>query len=167
MSAGGHQGAAEAERAVSAVLAANAALYDAFESADLDLMEAVWLDGPHAADVICVHPGWPALRGRGPVLRSWAMIMANTSYISFVLTDVDATVDGDVAVVTCSENILTGMPEVAEPVPALAATGLSGGRVAATNVFRRTPTGWRLWVHHSSPVLSEEADPDDVEADYQ
>lgn len=139
---------------VRAVVAANAALYDAFEAADLDLMEAVWLDEPHADDVICVHPGWPPLRGRGQVLRSWAMIMANTTNISFVLTDVDATVDGDVAVVTCAENILTGMPEVAQQSTAMAATALSGGRVAATNVFRRTDTGWRLWVHHASPVMS-------------
>ena len=141
-----------------AVMAANAALYDAFETADLDLMEALWLDGPHADDVICVHPGWPPLRGRGQVLRSWAVIMANTTNISFVLTDVDATVEGDVAVVTCAENILAGMPEVAEVSPAAALAGLSGGRVAATNVFRRTESGWRLWVHHASPVLSEEAD---------
>ena len=143
-------------QAVRAVLAANAALYDAFESADLDLMEALWLEGPHAEDVICVHPGWPPLRGRGQVLRSWAMIMANTTNISFVLTDVDATVDGDIAVVTCAENILTGMPEEAQLSPALASAGLAGGRVAATNVFRRTPTGWRLWVHHASPVLGVE-----------
>jgi len=142
---------AEDERAV---LFANAALYDAFETADLDLMEAVWMDGPGAEDVICVHPGWPPLRGRAQVLRSWAMIMANTTNISFVLTDIDATVDGDVAVVTCAENILTGMPEEAEFSTALAATALSGGRVAATNVFRRTASGWRLWVHHASPVLS-------------
>ena len=142
---------AEDERAV---LFANAALYDAFETADLDLMEAVWMDGPGAEDVICVHPGWPPLRGRAQVLRSWAMIMANTTNISFVLTDIDATVDGDVAVVTCAENILTGMPEAPELSTALAATALSGGRVAATNVFRRTASGWRLWVHHASPVLS-------------
>jgi ketosteroid isomerase-like protein len=135
-----------------AVLAANTALYDAFESADLELMQSVWLDGPHAEDVICVHPGWAPLRGRGAVLRSWAMIMANTAYVQFVLTDVDVTVDGDVAVVTCAENILTGMPEVSEPLQA-SDTGLSGGRVAATNVFRRTDSGWRLWVHHSSPVI--------------
>lgn len=142
---------AEDERAV---LFANVALYDAFEAADLDLMEAVWMDGPGADDVICVHPGWPPLRGRAQVLRSWAMIMANTTNISFVLTDIDATVDGDVAVVTCAENILTGMPEEPELSTALAVTGLSGGRVAATNVFRRTGSGWRLWVHHASPVLS-------------
>ena len=141
---------------VRAVMFANAALYDAFETADLDLMEAVWVDGPGAEDVICVHPGWPPLRGRAQVLRSWAMIMANTTNISFVLTDVDATVDGDVAVVTCAENILTGMPEDAELSTTLAATALSGGRVAATNVFRRTGNGWRLWVHHASPVLTRQ-----------
>ena len=149
---------AEDERAV---LFANAALYDAFETADLDLMEAVWIDGPGAEDVICVHPGWPPLRGRAQVLRSWAMIMANTTNISFVLTDIDATVDGDVAVVTCAENILTGMPEAPELSTALAATALSGGRVAATNVFRRTASGWRLWVHHASPVLSVTEDEED------
>ena len=143
-----------------AVRAANAALYEAFERADLDLMQAVWLDDAHADEVVCVHPGWPALRGRGTVLRSWAMIMANTAYIQFVLTDVEVAVHGDVAVVTCAENILTGMPEVAEPLPG-AAAGLSGGRTAATNVFRRTPAGWRLWVHHASPVIEtdEEEEP--------
>jgi ketosteroid isomerase-like protein len=151
---------AEDERAV---LFANAALYDAFETADLDLMEAVWMDGPGAEDVICVHPGWPPLRGRAQVLRSWAMIMANTTNISFVLTDIDATVDGDVAVVTCAENILTGMPEAPELSTALAATALSGGRVAATNVFRRTASGWRLWVHHASPVLSVTEDDEEDE----
>lgn len=151
---------AEDERAV---LFANGALYDAIETADLDLMEAVWIDGPGAEDVICVHPGWPPLRGRAQVLRSWAMIMANTTNISFVLTDIDATVDGDVAVVTCAENILTGMPEAPELSTALAATALSGGRVAATNVFRRTASGWRLWVHHASPVLSVTEDEEEDE----
>ena len=73
-----------------AVLRANQALYDAFESGDIDLMSALWLDGPEAGSVACIHPGWSLLRGRDVVLRSWAMIMANTSYIQFVLTDVEA-----------------------------------------------------------------------------
>jgi hypothetical protein len=29
-------------------------------------------------------------------------------------------------------------------------------------VFRRTPSGWRLWVHHASPVLSG-SDDDETE----
>lgn len=74
---------------------------------DFDRMSAVWADGQYAEAVSCVHPGWTMLRGRESVLRSWALIMANTSYIQFVLTDVETDVYGDHAVVTCKENILT------------------------------------------------------------
>lgn len=132
---------------VEAVAAANTALYDAFEAGDIDLMGAVWLDDD---GVVCVHPGSPPVRGRGAVLRSWSVIMANTTYIQFVLTDVQVQVTGDTAVVTCGENMLTGLPVTeADPTP-----GLAGGRAVATNVFRRTPSGWRLLVHHASPVLA-------------
>ena len=135
-----------------AVRAANTALYDAFETGDIDLMGALWLDDDSGGAVSCVHPGWAPVHGRASVLRSWSMIMANTAYIQFVLTDVQVDVRGDVAVVTCGENILTGMPETGEEsVP-----GLAGGHAVATNVFRRTPAGWRLWVHHASPVLARQ-----------
>jgi len=137
---------------VAAVKAANTALYDAFETGDIDLMGAVWLDDDGPVEVACVHPGWAPVHGRGAVLRSWSMIMANTAYIQFVLTDVRVQVSGDVAVVTCGENMLTGMPETAEDAAAFA-----GGRAVATNVFRRTPVGWRLWMHHASPVLARQS----------
>lgn len=133
-----------------AVRAANAALYDAFEAGDIDLMSSVWLDESAREVVTCVHPGWAPLHGTAQVLRSWSMIMANTSYIQFVLTDVTVSVTGDTAVVTCGENMLTGLPSDPEDL----APGLAGGRAVATNVFRRTPSGWRLWVHHASPVLA-------------
>ena len=129
---------------VDAVTAANAELYAAFEAGDVDRMEAVW---DEANDVRCVHPGWPMLSGRARVLRSWSVIMANTSYIQFFLTGVEASVDGDLAVVTCEENILTAVED--------ADGGLGeSAKVVSTNVFRRRPQGWRLWVHHASPVLA-------------
>lgn len=141
---------------VSAVEAVNAEFYAAFESADLDRMSLVWADGAHADDVVCVHPGWPLLRGRGTVLRSWALIMANTPYIQFVLTDTQVRVSGDQAVVTCSENIITAVEESAN-------APTSGGSVVTTNAFIRTDEGWRMWLHHGSPVLNrEEEDQDDV-----
>ena len=120
------------------VEAANAALYAAFESGDVDLMEAVWDDSD---DVVCVHPGWPMLRGRTSVMRSWSAVMANTDYIQFVLTDVRIVVAGDAAVVTCTENVLTSA-DVGD-----------GAHAVATNVFVRRGDGWRLVVHHGSPVL--------------
>jgi ketosteroid isomerase-like protein len=138
--------------------AANGAFYTAVETADLDLLGAVWLDGPDAGGVVCVHPGWPAVRGRSEVLRSFALIMANMPYIQFFLTDVDIRVSGDVAVVGCVENTLTALEGEEDP-----AAGFAGGRVVATNIFRRFESGWRLWVHHGSPVLA--LDPDDSEDD--
>lgn len=142
--------------AATAVEAANTSLYTAVESADLDLMGALWMDGPEAESVVCVHPGWPPLHGRSEVLRSWAAIMAGTPYVQFFLTDVQVSVQGDAAVVTCTENVLTGGDGGAS-------FGFPGGRVAATNVFRRSDGGWRLWVHHASPVLSALDDEDPAE----
>ncbi len=135
---------------IAAVTAVNTALYEAFETADVDRMAAVWDDlDPEA--VVCVHPGWPMLRGRAHVLRSWSAVMAGTDYVQFFLTDVQVSVEGDTAVVTCTENILTSISQMGIGGPGNAA-------VAATNVFRRRGDGWRLQVHHGSPVLGQIAD---------
>jgi ketosteroid isomerase-like protein len=126
------------------VAEANLAFSDAFEARDLAAMGDVW---ERSSRVAVTHPGWPTLRGFEKVLSSWRAIFANTPYIQFFLTDVKVTVDGDVAYVTCTENVLSsgeGAPE----------EGFVGGKAVATNVFRRTSTGWRLWIHHASPVLS-------------
>ncbi|MFI5757931.1 nuclear transport factor 2 family protein [Streptomyces sp. NPDC051569] len=131
---------------------ANTTFYEAMESGDFDILSGLWLDGDGDGDgVSCVHPGWPVLSGRGEVLRSYALIMANTEYIQFFLTDVVVSVAADTAVVTCTENILSGGPaeEAGELGP------LVGQLVVATNVFRRTSDGWKLWSHHGSPVLTE------------
>lgn len=132
---------------VEAVEQVNAEFYAAFEDGDLDRMGTVWADdGAAGGAVACVHPGGPMVCGRAAVLRSWALMMANTSYIQFVLTDVQTRVFGETAVLTCAENILTASDEDAAGFAA-------GGRVATTNAFVRTADGWRMWLHHGSPVL--------------
>lgn len=127
-----------------AVEAANAAFYAAFEQADVDAMSAVW-DDEQPDGLSCIHPGWPPLRGRTTVLRSWSALMATTEYIQFFLTDVTVAVEGDVAVVTCTENVLTAV-----------AVADGAGAAVATNVFRRRPDGWRLQAHHAGPLLAEQ-----------
>lgn len=122
-----------------AVEAANAEFYAAFEASDLGRMRGVWMDDDSAS---CVHPGWRMLRGTSRIMRSWAVIFANTPYIQFFLSDVDITVLGDVAVVRCVEGILTSLAERE-----------GDASVAATNVFVRHDDGWRLWLHHGSPVV--------------
>ncbi|GAA1920769.1 nuclear transport factor 2 family protein [Streptantibioticus ferralitis] len=140
-----------------AVERVNQAFYDAVEGGDLPALEDILLDGPLADSVTVVHPGWPVLRGRGHVLRSYALIMANTDYMQFFLTDVEVAVAGDAALVTCSENILSGGPAQ----PDGSAGELVGGLVVATNVFRRTRQGWKLWSHHGSPVMAEGTEDED------
>lgn len=169
---------------------ANTAFYEALERGDFDELSDIWLDtgtalepddpddrgvpddaedtegsegseGSEEAAISCVHPGWPVLTGRGEVLRSYALIMANTEYIQFFLTDVHVGVAGDTALVTCTENILSGGP----PPEAGGELGpLVGQLVVATNVFRRTVDGWKLWSHHASPVLAESDDEEGEES---
>jgi ketosteroid isomerase-like protein len=144
---------AQQERSpVADVAEANAAFYTAFENADLDAMAALWVPD----DPVCIHPGWQPVRGVGAVRRSWAMVMANTPYIQFILTDIEIRVFGAVASVSCTENVLAAGDETP------AGEGFAGGRAVATNVFRRTDAGWLLWIHHASPVLSAESPPEDV-----
>ncbi|GAA1259004.1 nuclear transport factor 2 family protein [Sphaerisporangium rubeum] len=133
----------------------NEEFYSSIESGDLDKMTELWAEDQPGRVAMCVHPGWPMLTGRGEVLRSWALIMANTPYIQFVLTDVRTTVLGDVAVVTCAENILTA----ADSEDAT----FAAGRVVATNTFVRTSAGWKLWFHHGSPVLQGDDDEESEE----
>ncbi|HEY5186643.1 MAG TPA: nuclear transport factor 2 family protein [Actinomycetes bacterium] len=139
--------------AASAVEAANTALYTAFETGDLDLMGSLWTDAAEGP-AHCVHPGWSPLTGRSEILRSWALIMASTAYVQFIITDVETVLLGDVAVVTCTENSLSGSED---------GSTLAGGHTVATNVFLLRDGVWRIWLHHASPVLGQLADgkPDD------
>jgi ketosteroid isomerase-like protein len=84
------------------------------------------------------------------VAGSWDAIFRNTPYIQFVLTGDEVAVAGDVAWVTLDENILqaTGGPDGGEAE----SQELSGARVAAVNVFVRARGGWRMVLHHGSPV---------------
>src|ERR1019366_8338336 len=56
-----------------AILAANAAYYRAFTSADFAAMSRIWADD----NVSCIHPGWPVLLGRQAILESYREILRN------------------------------------------------------------------------------------------
>jgi ketosteroid isomerase-like protein len=138
---------------VEAVRLANAAFYSAFEAGDLDAMADVW---EHSDRASVTHPGWPTLRGWARIAGSWDAIFRNTPYIQFVLTGEEIFVVGDVAWVTVDENILqaTGSPDGG----AADTEELSGSHVTALNLFVRSEAGWRMLVHHGSPVAAAEPD---------
>lgn len=118
----------------SAVLAANTAFYEAHERRDLQAMAAEWMHGPA---VVCIHPGWPILRGWPDVEESWRRILDGPGRNQFIVTNAVVTLAGRVALVTLDENLIGAS---------------STATIAATNVFVDTAQGWKMIAHHGSPV---------------
>ena len=118
----------------------NARFYAALNAMDVDAMDDIWADAP---EVVCVHPGHEAIFGYERVRDSWILIFASTSSMSITASDERVSVAGDTAWVACTESI------------SLVIEGeLVSASAHATNIFRRTGAGWRMVVHHASPVPS-------------
>ena len=116
------------------VLAANRAFYEAFESRDLDRMAEAW---ERSERIVCIHPGWPVLRGWDDVMRSWKGLFEGPQHLQFILTNEVASVQESIAWVTVDENLLDAG---------------TGGTVAAVNMFAFDGTRWRMVVHHGSGI---------------
>lgn len=116
--------------------AVNQSFYEAHEARDLDAMGAVW---EHGDRVVCVHPGWPILRGWEAVEDSWRRIFEGPGRNQFIVTNDLVVVQSSLAWVTLDENLV--------------AEGATG-TVAALNLFSSSADGWRLVAHHGSPVMS-------------
>ena len=124
---------------IEAVKEANQRFYDAFGALDLAAMDAVCLDSEQA---LCVHPGWQPLVGWETIRESWRRIFHNTTLMHFNIRYVNVVVAGDCGWVTCVENITSVLQGRADNFGVL-----------ATNIFVRTPQGWRLTAHHASPGM--------------
>jgi ketosteroid isomerase-like protein len=115
------------------VLAANQAFYDAFRDEDYVAMEVLWA---RRAPVACVHPGWPALVGRAPVMESWRGILSSGAPAIRAESPRVMQVTEDVAYVLCVEVV-------------------SEGKLAATNVFVKEEGEWKMAHHHAGPMTGE------------
>lgn len=126
------------ERDESVLRDVNGRFYRALSELDMEGMAAVWMHGPR---VRCIHPGWEVLTGWSAVQASWQAIFDNTEAHEVEPRLVEVGVSGDLGWVSCIERIT------------------SRGRVGftvGTNLYRRTPTGWRMVLHHASGVPFEE-----------
>lgn len=121
---------------------AEAAFYEALETADLDAMMEVWAEDE---EVVCVHPGGPRLAGLQQVRASWEGMFSTGQRLKVRLTDQSVMSGMMVAVHSLHENItLPGEPRPRQPV-------------VTTNVYLRTANGWRMIVHHASPAPQQPA----------
>ncbi len=116
-----------------AVLGANQAFYDAFNSRDPVAMDALWSrDSP----VICIHPGWNPLTTREEIAASWAAILDNPDTPHVACEDPQAVMHGDFALVVCYERV-------------------GGALLACVNGFRLEEGVWRMVLHQAGPVGEE------------
>ncbi|HEX6632960.1 MAG TPA: nuclear transport factor 2 family protein [Usitatibacter sp.] len=117
------------------------AFYEALERGDLAAMVAVWAE---ADDVVCVHPRGPRLVGFDAVRQSWAQIFAGAAQLRVATTAVQRFDGPTVAVHSLVETVGP-------------ASGGASASVHATNVYELTDGGWRMVVHHASPIPEAEA----------
>ena len=123
---------------------AEAAFYEALETADLEAMMEVWADDE---DVVCVHPGGPRLAGFEQVRASWARVFGSGQKLKVQVSNQVVLSGMMLAIHSVHENILVqGEPRARAPV-------------AATNVYLRTGNGWRMILHHGSPAPPESRTP--------
>jgi ketosteroid isomerase-like protein len=118
--------------------AVNERFYKALEELDLEEMQRLWLHEPW---VRCIHPGWDVLVGWEQVRESLEQIFASTGWMRVTPTECNIHVFGDVGMVACAENITASRD-----------SDVGVAVAQATNLFRRTPEGWRMFHHHASPA---------------
>ena len=116
-------------------------LYEALQAADADRLMAVWADDD---EIACVHPGGPRLVGHGPIRASFDTMFAAGA------------IDARPAHVRRLHSQTSAVHHVVEEVRVPGPEGPMTAYVLATNVYVKTPLGWRLVVHHASPASPRE-----------
>jgi len=120
-----------------------AAFYEAIARADVDAVMALWAD---EEEIVCIHPGAPRLVGHASIRAAWESIFEQ----------------GGVQIrpvqVHVTQNMMTSVHNIIEEVHR-AASRQQDIHILATNVYMKTPQGWRLVTHHAS-VVPGEAPPD-------
>jgi ketosteroid isomerase-like protein len=126
---------------------AERAFYRAFELADLTAMIDVWAE---EEEIVCVHPAGPRHVGLVEVRESWRQIFAQGTQLKFQLVGLKA-LPGRILHLHSLYEHVTIVGDARPPTPVL-----------ATNVYLLTDRGWRMFMHHASPLsapIAPDAEP--------
>ncbi len=110
-----------------------AAFYDALNRADTEALMALWAEDE---DIVCVHPGGPRLYGHAAIQASWEAILERGG-LHIRPSQVHET-----------NNVMSSVHTVIEGVTSTG--GAEPAHLVATNVYMKTPQGWRIVLHHVS-----------------
>lgn len=117
--------------------AAEAAFYAAFEARNLDAMMAVWA---HNDSIACIHPLAAPLDGRAAVAAGWRSMFEAAGQFRVLVELAHEIREAGQVIRIVREYLVIG--QEAEPRPP----------ILATNVYRREADGWRMVLHHASPL---------------
>lgn len=118
-----------------------ASFYDAMRHGDVDKVMACWAEDE---EIACVSPGGPRTVGTVAVRAAFAATLA-TGPVHITIEHVRR-----------METAVCAVHHVTEKVQAMTSEGLQTAFVIATNVYLRTPQGWRMVAHHASAGMPQD-----------
>lgn len=118
-----------------------ASFYDAMRHGDVDKVMACWAEDE---EIACVSPGGPRTVGTVAVRAAFAATLA-TGPVHITIEHVRR-----------METAVCAVHHVTEKVQAVTSEGLQTAFVIATNVYLRTPQGWRMVAHHASAGMPQD-----------
>ena len=117
------------------------AFYEALNNADIERIMACWAEED---DIVCVHPGGQRLIGTGAIRSGFEAMFAR----------------GAVPVRTGRVHKIAALASAVHHLVECVAVQMPQGEqtawITATNVYHKTPQGWRMVVHHASPSAGED-----------
>lgn len=125
-------------------LEVESAFYQAFEQRDLAAMRCLWADDERA---YCVHPLGARMNGMSEILAGWDLLFGQSADMHVSVAERQVIHTGDLVI-----HHLTELVHVVGQEP-------RQHWIAATNIYLRTDSGWRLLAHHASPALSDPVSP--------
>lgn len=117
--------------------AVEAAFYAAFEARSLDAMMAAWAGDDSIA---CIHPLAAPLNGRAAVAAGWRSMFEAAGQFRVRIETVHEMREAGQVIRIVREYLIIG--QETEPRPP----------ILATNVYRKQDDGWRMVLHHASPL---------------
>ena len=118
-----------------------AAFYEALQLGNINKLMACWADED---DIVCVHPGGARLLGAGAIRAAFDMMFTNGS------------IQARAEKVHRVDSLGASVHSVLERIEVLTEEGPRHAYVIATNVYQKTPQGWRMTAHHASPGTPRE-----------
>ena len=118
-----------------------AQFYESLQRGDLDKLMAVWADDD---EVVCVHPGGGRVIGQAAIRASFEAIFANGA------------VPVQPEQLHRLQHMGCALHHLVERIEVVSDRGRQTAWVLATNVYLKTPQGWRLASHHASPGTAQE-----------